>query len=306
MSYLVFDIETVPDLSVWTPPPKKADEIERITAEREKKPTKPEVAFLDLVTTAWQAKKPVHTKDLEKAHGIAKLLDAYQKTAEVLKGILDEREVGEEEKDAFPPIYAHRPVAIGYAVLGDDFSIDTAGCVGTTSFGDNEAGLLSGFGQFAAGHTLVSFNGKAFDMPVILLRSFKHGVGHGWHGKDHRYRYDENRHVDLKLALADYDTYKKGFNLDTFAKLCGLPGKGPVDGSMVAGMYDEGKHTEIERYCLSDALQTSIVFLRFMLMRGRLSVERYQEAATKLLAWWNAHDPEQAGKIDTKLLLLQG
>lgn len=305
MSYLVFDIETVPDSSVWTPPEPK-EEIPRLKKEREKAPTKAELGFLDLVTSTLSANKPVHTADLEKAYDLARLVpQTYKATAEKLKQLIDVRKLEEDGEVApFPPLFAHRPVAIGYVVLGDDFTFQNFGCAGTTNMGGEEATLLSGFGQFAGGHTLVSFGGKSFDVPVIMLRSFKNGVGHAWCTKDHRYRYDENRHLDLKLALSDYESYKKGFSLDTFSKLCGLPGKDGVDGSMVAQMYDEGKHAEIENYCRVDALETAVVFLRFMLMRGRLRLERYQEVASMLLAAWNSWNPEQAAKIDTKALLL--
>jgi len=307
VSYLVFDIETVPDLSVWTPPGPK-DEIPRLKKEREKPPTKAETAFIDLVESTLNADKPVHTEDVQKAHDWAKLItteEKYKTLTAKLKQLLDVRKLEEDGEVApFPPLFAHRPVAIGYVMLGDDFAFQNFGCAGTTNMGGDEATLLSGFGQFAANHTLVSFGGKSFDIPVIMLRSFKAGVGHGWMTRDHRYRYDENRHLDLKLALADYDQYKKDFSLDTFSRLCGLPGKDGVDGSMVAQMYDEGKHAEIENYCRVDALETAAIFLRFMLMRGRLRKDRYLEAASMLLAAWNSWNPEQAAKIDTKALLL--
>lgn len=305
MSYLIFDIETIPDLKVWTPPQTK-EEIPRLKKERQKKPTKSEVDFMNLVTETWRKGTPVHTKDLEEAHKFAALMpETHTKTAELLQQEIDVRKLDEteEEEKPFPPLFAHQPVAIGGIILDDNFGFVSAFCAGTSNT-PSEADLLRGFGQFAPAHTLVTFNGKGFDMPVILLRSFKHGISHGWHGKDHRYKYDERAHVDLALLLTNYER-KKDFSLDAFAALCGLPGKDGVEGSMVEQMYDEGKHAEIEAYCLSDCYQTAAVFLRFLLLRSRIGIERYQEAATKLLAAWNSWNPEQAAKINTTAFLLQ-
>lgn len=305
MSYLVFDIETVPDTDVWTPPG-EGDEIERIDGGgRMKPPTKPEVAFIDKVGERVQKNLPVHLEDLEKAHKLASLTDTYKKTAERFKELIDGQKV---EERPFPPLFAHKPIAIGYVLLRDDFGFETFGCAGVTTLGDNERGLLSSFGSFAAAHTLVSFGGKQFDMPVILLRSFKLGVSHGWHGKGHRYKFDEDRHIDLKLLLQNYEggAQMKGFSLNTFSNLCGLPGKDGIDGSMVARLHEEGKNAEIERYASRDCFDTAVVFLRFLLMRGRIPLEKYQDAAAQLLAAWNTWDPEHAAKIDTQTLLLQG
>ena len=306
MSYLVFDIETVPDTSVWTPPEdEKKDEIERIDGGRTKAPTKPEIAFIDKVGERVTKKIPVHLEDLKKAQKLAALTDTYKKTAERFQELIDAQTPEEDDKKTFPPLFAHRPVAIGYVVLQDNFAMQTFGSVGTSTFGDDEARMLKEFGSFAAAHTLVSFGGKSFDMPVILLRSFKHGIGHGWHGKGHRYKYDEDKHIDVKLLLQNYEYgHSKGFSLDTFSKLCGLVGKDGVDGSMVAQMYDEGKHTEIESYVTLDAIETTFVFLRSLLMRGRTPLQKYQDAAAELLAAWNTWNPEQVAKVDTQTLLL--
>jgi predicted PolB exonuclease-like 3'-5' exonuclease len=71
---------------------------------------------------------------------------------------------------------------------------------------------------------------------------------------------------------------KKGFSLDKFAKLIGLPGKVGIDGSMVAEVYAAGGLADIETYCATDVVQTACVFLRHAVMRGRLGVTQHNEA----------------------------
>ncbi len=53
-------------------------------------------------------------------------------------------------------------------------------------------------------------------------------------------------------------------SLDNLAKYLGLEGKSGVDGSMVAGMWAEGKHDEIAEYCMDDVRLTKAIHERMM------------------------------------------
>ncbi len=50
--------------------------------------------------------------------------------------------------------------------------------------------------------------------------------------------------------------------LDEVCVLLGLPGKLGVDGSLVEGMYEEGRIEEIRDDCELDVLNTYLVYLR--------------------------------------------
>lgn len=217
MSYLIFDIETVPDATLWTPEPPKPR---------------------------------ARTK-----------------------------------KDDFAPLHAHRPIAIGFAQLSDTYVVENLGVVGTLAFGDDEAALLRAWSEWASGlsPTLVSFNGRAFDMAVIALRSIRHGVSLGWHDKDYRNRYGE-QHIDLFEQFTLFGMINRaGFSLSNMSALIGLPTKGDMDGSKVAGMFAAGESAKIEMYCTFDVVRTTFLFLRYQLMRGRLDLAGYRTAATALL-----------------------
>ena len=64
------------------------------------------------------------------------------------------------------------------------------------------------------------------------------------------------------------------------ALLLGLPGKLGMDGSKVFDAYTAGDLAGIRAYCETDVLNTWLVYLRFELMRGRLTpAEHEQEEA---------------------------
>ena len=183
------------------------------------------------------------------------------------------------------------------------------GVAGTTTFGQDEAALIGAFHTFAtqADPVLVTYNGRGFDLPVLSLRSFRHGIPQGWYSPQHRKRYSEDRHINLMEQLTEYGAIPfKGMSLDQVCKLVGLPGKMGFDGSMVAAAFANGKAKEIETYCQSDIANTTLVFMRYMLMRGRVSVEQYRHVAEVFLNMCGGHGMEFVEKVDRKRLLLQG
>src|SRR5262249_29217899 len=119
--------------------------------------------------------------------------------------------------------------------------------------------------------TIVSWNGRGFDLPVIVARALHHGLAFPWYyrKKDARYRYSMEGHVDLMDFLADHGA-TKNYALDIAAKLIGLPGKMDCKGGDVQGMIDAGEIEEVRRYCLGDVVQTAALFLRVQLLRGLL------------------------------------
>ena len=131
--------------------------------------------------------------------------------------------------------------------------------------------MLTDFAQWldAKRPTVVTWNGRGFDMPVITSRALKHGVPMPWWFSDRntRYRYSTDGHFDLMDFLADFGAAKNA-RLDAYAKLVGFPGKVGVDGSQVLPMVHAGKIDEVNAYCLCDVAQTAAIFLRVELLRG--------------------------------------
>ena len=61
------------------------------------------------------------------------------------------------------------------------------------------------------------------------------------------------------------------------AKLCGLPGKLGMDGSQVWPAWQRGEIAAIRAYCETDVVNTYLLYLRFMRLRGALQADAYRE-----------------------------
>ena len=194
-------------------------------------------------------------------------------------------------ESAFPPTWAHRIVVVGCLWLDHGYRLKRFGVVGDhpVSAGTpdhRERHLLEDFSRFVgrARPVLVTYNGRSFDLPVIVMRALCHAIALPWYYRDRdiRYRYSEDGHLDLCDWLADHGATRAG-KLDAIARLIGLPGKIGVDGSQVEGLYHAGKLESIQHYCLADVAQTALLFLRFRLLQGQISAEDYRDRTGALL-----------------------
>jgi 3'-5' exonuclease len=180
--------------------------------------------------------------------------------------------------------HLHRVIAISCALReGDTFRVWS---LGTPE--DDEGTLIRRFFDGLDKYTpqLVSWNGGGFDLPVLHYRSLIHGVQcaryweMGEDDKDFKWnnyisRY-HSRHLDLMDLLALY-TGRANAPLDDLAKLIGFPGKLGMDGSKVWGAYQKGGLNDIRNYCETDVVNTYLVYARFQLMRGQLTLARYEK-----------------------------
>ena len=174
----------------------------------------------------------------------------------------------------FPPLYAHQPIVVGVMWLGPDYRLRRMGVIGEAS---GEAATLEEFSRFVEEHrpALVTYNGRAFDLPVLALRSLRHGVPMAWYYQGNLHdRASQAGHVDLCDVLADYGA-AKAMRLDAMARLIGLPGKIGCDGSQVESLYRAGEIEAIRSYCLMDVAQTALLFLRLRLLEGALTPDEH-------------------------------
>jgi predicted PolB exonuclease-like 3'-5' exonuclease len=134
--------------------------------------------------------------------------------------------------------------------------------------------------------TLVSWNGGGFDLPVLHYRALLHGVqaprywDSGQDDRDFKWnnylsRYHE-RHTDLMDVLSGYQM-RASAKLDEVASMLGFPGKMGMSGAKVWDAFLAGEIEGIRHYCETDVLNTYLVYLRFELIRGRLTGTAYQQ-----------------------------
>lgn len=204
----------------------------------------------------------------------------------------------------FPPLHAHRPIVLGVLWLDEAYRFRRLGVIE----GKDEKSMLESFSSFVHKHQpdLVTYNGRSFDLPVLALRSLRHGVAMSWYYSGRlRHRYSEEGHLDLCDMLSDHGA-ARSLSLDAVARLIGLPGKVGVDGSQVEGLYRAGQLDVIRSYCLADVAQTSLLFLRFRLLQGAMGYVEYRRCATALMESLRADRrlADVMGQIDGERLLL--
>lgn len=133
---------------------------------------------------------------------------------------------------------------------------------------------------------LVSWNGSGFDLPVIHYRSLIHGIASTcyWETGDDNQPFRWNnylnrfheRHTDLMDVLGGYQG-RTNAPLDQMATLCGFPGKMGMSGAHVWEAYQANDIQGIRDYCETDVLNTYLLYMRYQLIRGKLSSDQYDK-----------------------------
>jgi hypothetical protein len=142
--------------------------------------------------------------------------------------------------------------------------------------------------------TLVSWNGSGFDLPVLHYRALRHSIqAHRYWEmgeEDQAFRWNNYisrfhwRHVDLMDVLAGFQGRGR-VGLDKMAQLIGLPGKLGMSGEGVWDAFLEGRVEDIRNYCETDVINTYLIYLRFELMRGRLTREEHERECELVRSW---------------------
>jgi predicted PolB exonuclease-like 3'-5' exonuclease len=131
----------------------------------------------------------------------------------------------------------------------------------TVLYGEDEAKILDAFWKFLekpAPVQLVAHNGLTFDLPFIWRRSVIQNVRPSKQFNLARYRTDtiyDTMQLWANWNIRDY------VGLDRLSAALGLGAKTGT-GSQVLGLWLEGKHEEVAKYCYQDALLTYACFCR--------------------------------------------
>lgn len=132
----------------------------------------------------------------------------------------------------------------------------------------SEKTLLEKFWQGLSkndGIHLVSFNGRNFDAPFLMMRSAVLRVKPARNLMQGT-KFNYSKHTDLLDELCFFTPQQSGatrrYNFDFFAKAFGIvspKGEG-IDGSKVGDFFKEGKYGDIAEYCLRDVSATWELF----------------------------------------------
>lgn len=127
-------------------------------------------------------------------------------------------------------------------------------------------------------------------MPVLKYRAMKYGISApnfyniGNKFENYNHRYSLHMHCDLIDALSDFGLSAK-IKLNEVCSVLDYPGKFGVSGGDVSKMYDEGQKVEIRNYCEGDVLNTYLVYLRYMLHLGKITLKSYNQAIEDILVY---------------------
>lgn len=109
--------------------------------------------------------------------------------------------------------------------------------------------------------TYITFNGRCFDIPFIIIRSSILEVKNSIELMKHRYKTDQ--HLDLLDDLSFQGAFKR-FSLDFYCRSFNIPTpKKSVSGDKVNEFYKNGKALEVAEYCADDVVATGELFLKW-------------------------------------------
>lgn len=185
----------------------------------------------------------------------------------------------------FIPVTFQYPISICVAKVKPDFTIDDIVSLDQPEFCTREMVRLfwHGIEEIYTNASMVTFNGRGFDIPLLELMAYRYGIKAQRHFKDKfagRFRFG-TKHIDLQDWMSNYNAIRMNGGLNLLAKVIGKPGKMGTKGNEVYDMFLEGKLVEINDYCIHDVLDTYFVFLRTRVLMGEITIEREQQIVSE-------------------------
>lgn len=184
---------------------------------------------------------------------------------------------------SFLPVNFHKIVAIS-VVFADEFGrfIRVAQIPG-----DEKEMIKNFFMIIEKNMRLVSFNGRGFDLPMMMIRAMRYNLSipsyfevenlalgkDKWKG-NYTSRYDGKFHLDLMDHISSFNAVR-GINLNALCLSLNLPGKFDTHGDEVMELFYNDELEKIQIYCQSDVLNTYLLFLKYEILKGNLNLEDY-------------------------------
>jgi predicted PolB exonuclease-like 3'-5' exonuclease len=202
-------------------------------------------------------------------------------------------ELIEQNGTDFIPYTFQIPVSVVVAKVSDDFRLQDVALLDEPDFRPHRITekFWRGWERYDR-PTLVTFNGRTFDVPLLELAAFRYGLplknwfalqARSW--DQPRNRFNVEAHLDLQDLLVNYGAARFNGGLNLAANLLGKPGKMNVQGDMVQDLYDAGRLAEINDYCRCDVLDTYFVFLRCAVLTGKLPLDEEQVIIAQTKTW---------------------
>ena len=106
---------------------------------------------------------------------------------------------------------------------------------------------------------IITFNGRGFDCPFILVRSAVHKIKPTKDLMPNRYN---GSHIDLLDQLTFYGASRRRFSLDMWCKTFGIksPKEDGITGYDIKDLFRDKRYVDIARYCFGDIRATKELF----------------------------------------------
>jgi DNA polymerase elongation subunit (family B) len=120
----------------------------------------------------------------------------------------------------------------------------------------DEKELIRKFWELVRGYEqIITFNGRTFDCPYIMIRSAVHRIKPTRDLMPNRYNAS---HIDLLDQLSFYGASRRKFSLDMWCRTLGIksPKSDGITGYDVKDLYIAGRYVDIAKYCLGDLKAT--------------------------------------------------
>ena len=123
----------------------------------------------------------------------------------------------------------------------------------------SEEEILRKFWQYVKGKgAIITYNGRGFDCPYLLVRSAVHKIKPTRELMPNRYG---DAHIDLMDRLSFFGSVRRRFSLDMWCRTLGIDSpKEEVHGGDVGRLFADGRHLDIARYCARDIRATAELF----------------------------------------------
>jgi DNA polymerase elongation subunit (family B) len=120
-----------------------------------------------------------------------------------------------------------------------------------------EKEILEKFWDVIKSHDkFITFNGRGFDCPFILIRSAVHRIRPKKDLMPNRYN---DTHIDLLDQLTFYGASRRRFSLDMWCRTFGIksPKEDGITGYEVKDLFKAGRYIDIAKYCVGDLKATA-------------------------------------------------
>ena len=203
----------------------------------------------------------------------------WEEVDEITRGYLLNRARDEEERESVPERTALMPglgkvIAIGMWNVEQERGLvllegepedqrEWEKVPHSDVFRGTEADLLRKFWEILARKKprLVSYNGRGYDGPFLMIRSAQLGIAPSLQLIQNRY--DLSVHCDLQDVLGFQGTRRETYSLDYWCRRFDVESpKGSIDGSQVSRVYRAGRIEEIGEYCLRDVRATAQLYCK--------------------------------------------